>query len=198
MKAGRVLRHAVHGPWGDASRHLPLEELERQLEKLAPPRDRGRLALIVARGDDGSRQTPQRARLTPEGGVPGDAWQRDSAGDLDSQLAVMREDVGRLIANGQPLTLFGDNLIVDLDLSVANLPAGSRLRVGDALVEVTPEPHDGCLKYRQRFGKDALRLTAQHRELRLRGVYWRVIGAGDAAVGDVIEVLRRGPEPAPA
>ena len=75
----------------------------------------------------------------------------------------------------------------------ANLPAGSRVRVGAALLEVTPEPHTGCVKFRQRFGGDALRLTANPRlrELRLRGIYFVVVEAGEVAVGDPIAVLSR-------
>jgi MOSC domain-containing protein YiiM len=106
----------------------------------------------------------------------------------------MRIDVARLFANGQPLFLFGDNLLVDLDLSLANLPTGSRLRLGAAQLEVTPEPHTGCAKFRQRFGADALRFTADRRfrHLRLRGIYLKVVDAGEVALGDSIEVLTRG------
>ena len=106
----------------------------------------------------------------------------------------MRVDVARLMANGQPLSLFGDNLLVDLDLSVANLPTGSRLRLGEAILEVTPEPHTGCVKFKQRFGGDALRLTADRRfrPLRLRGIYAKTVEPGGIALGDPIEVLSRG------
>ena len=148
---------------GDPSRHLSMEELERGLEKLAPPPDVGMLALIVTRGEDRRRETPARVALTREGGVEGDAWVRDCPEKIDAQIAVMRADVAELFANGQPHSLFGDNLLVDLDLSEANLPARSRLRVGAALLEVTPEPHTGCLQFRQRFGADALRLAADRR-----------------------------------
>lgn len=190
-----MMRHASHGPWGDSSRHLSREELERGLAALTPEKDVGTVALIVARADDGHRNTPDRVELTPEGGVPGDAWARDCPEETDAQITMMRSDFAKLVTNGQPLTLPGDNLLVDLDLSSANLPVGSRLRLGDALLEVTPKPHDGCLKFRQRFGKDALRLTADHRELHLRGVYVKVVEAGAVAVGDRIEVLSRGSEP---
>jgi MOSC domain-containing protein YiiM len=185
---------AAYGPRGDAARHLAGEELERRLEELpAPGRDRGALALIVRRRADGVRETPERVQLSPEQGVPGDDWSRRPPRRLDAQLAVMRRDVARLIANGQPLTLFGDNLFVDLDLSAANLPTGSRIRIGDALVEMTPEPHDGCAKFRERFGGDALRLVQAHatRSLNLRGVYWRVIEPGEVSVGSELAVLSR-------
>jgi MOSC domain-containing protein YiiM len=132
-------------------------------------------------------------RLSPEEGVPGDAWSRRPPRDVEAQLAVMRRDVAELLANGQALSLFGDNLFVDLDLSAANLPVGTRLRVGQALVEMTAEPHDGCRKFRGRFGQDALRLVSSRatRDQNLRGVYWRVVEPGEAGTGDPIEVLGR-------
>jgi hypothetical protein len=181
------------GPWGDPARHLPLDALERGLAALDPPRDRGSLELIVARREGGVRDTPERVRLSVAGGVPGDAWQRDMPDRAEAQIAIMRADVARLLANGQPLSLPGDNLLVEIDLSEENLPAGSRLRVGRAVLEVTPEPHTGCRQFRQRFGGDALRLTAdrRHRPLRLRGIYGRVVEPGEVAVGDAVEVLSR-------
>jgi len=194
MRYSRLLRHGTHGPWGDRSRHLSLELLEQGLAKLAPPKDTGELALIVSRGDDGRRETPAQAVITCEGGVPGDAWLRDCPEKIDAQITLMRIDVARLIAGGQPLTLFGDNLLVDLDLSANNLPTGSRLQMGSAILEVTQKPHNGCVKFRQRFGKDALRLTAapELRGLRLRGIYVKVFQAGKIALRDPITVLGRG------
>ena len=186
--------HASHGPWGDSARHLSTDEIERGLEKLAPPADRGTLALIVSRGDDGGRETPGSVRLTCEEGVPGDAWLLDAPEKPDAQITMMRADFGTLVANGQPLSLFGDNLLVDLDLCVENLPTGSRLRLGGALLEVTPEPHTGCMKYRQRFGKQALKITGapRYRDQRLRGIYVKVVEPGEVAVGDAVEVVSRG------
>jgi MOSC domain-containing protein YiiM len=182
------------GPLGDAARHLPLETLESALAALTPPRDRGSVELIVSRGIHERRATPERTVLSPAEGVPGDAWKRKLPQKPGAQISLMRVDVARLIANGQPISLAGDNLFVELDLSVANLPTGSRLRVGRALLEVTPEPHNGCARFRQRFGDAALRLTAapRYRDDRLRGIYARVMEAGEVAVGDGIEVLLRG------
>ena len=114
----------------------------------------------------------------------------------EAQLAVMRTDLAELIANGQSLALFGDNLLVEIDLSDANLPTGSRLRVGAAVVEVTPMPHNGCRKFDARFGSDALRFVNAKptRHLNLRGVYWRVVEAGEVEVGSPIVVLSRPPQ----
>ena len=106
------------------------------------------------------------------------------------QIAVMQADVAELVANGQPLTLFGDSLFLALDLSTPNLPAGSRVRVGGAVLEVTPVPHNGCRKFQGRFGQDALRLVSM-KELRhrnLRGIYMRVVEPGEAGPGDAVEV----------
>ena len=94
----------------------------------------------------------------------------------------------------QPLTIFGDNFFVDLDISAENLPVSTRLRVGEALVEVTSKPHNGCLEFKGRFGQDALRFVqaTKTRDQNLRGVYWRVLDAGGARVGDPIRVISRG------
>ena len=173
--------------------HLPLDELERRLALLSAPDNRGVVELIVSRSDDGTRQTPARVALAPGMGVPGDRWSRGNTPRPDAEITVMRADVARLVGNGQPLTTAGDNLLVHLDLSSANLPAGTRLRAGTALLEVTPLPHTGCAKFAARFGKAALKLTAdpRFRHLRLRGIHVKIVTAGELAPGDVIEVVDR-------
>jgi MOSC domain-containing protein YiiM len=188
------LQREAYGPPGDPSRHRRLAELESGLRALAgAPTSSGRLALIVRRRADGVRETPGRVRLSPDEGVPGDGWRRRPPRDPEAQLAVMRRDVAELIANGQPLSVFGDNLFVDLDISTANLPSGACLRVGSALVEVTAKPHNGCFKFKGRFGQDALSFVQANatRDQNLRGVYWKVVEPGAAAVGDSIEVISR-------
>ena len=182
------------GPPGDPERHPTQAELAAGLGALAmPPADSGRVALIVRRRPDGVRETPGQTRLTPEEGVPGDGWSRRPPRDPEAQLAVMRRDVAELIANGQPLTVFGDNLFVDLDVSAASLPLGTRLQVGSAVVEVTPKPHDGCLKFKQRFGQDALRFVQAKstRDQNRRGIYWKVVESGEVAVGAPIRLISR-------
>lgn len=188
------LRKEAYGPEGDPTRHRPLADLEAGLRALpAAPSDTGRVALIVRRRPDGVRETPARVRLSPAEGVSGDGWNRRPPRDPEAELAVMRRDVAELIANGQPLTLFGDNLFVDLDISTANLPLGTRLRVGEAVVELTAKPHNGCYKFKGRFGEDALFFVQAKptRDQNLRGIYWKVIEAGEVAVGDPIRVLSR-------
>jgi MOSC domain-containing protein YiiM len=181
-------------PRGDPSRHLDLAALEDRHRRLAAgDRDLGRVSLIVRRLPDGARETPMRTRLDVETGVPGDDWVERPPRDPEAQIAVMQTGLATLIANGQPLTTFGDNLFVTLDLSAANLPTGTRIAVGRAVVEVTPKPHNGCSKFDARFGNDALRFV-QARETRdenRRGIYWRVVAPGEVAVGDAVRVLER-------
>jgi MOSC domain-containing protein YiiM len=180
---------------GDAAAFLPLDVLcDRLAAAPAAPRDRGRVVLLVTRvADGGRREQPARVILTAAAGMPGDGWLRKSPDKPEAQLTVMQHGVASLIANGQPLPLFGDNLFLDLDLSAANLPIGSRLRAGAVLLEVTPKPHTGCSKFKGRFGDDALRFVAhpERRHLKLRGIYLRVIEDGEVAVGDPVEILSR-------
>ncbi len=181
---------------GDAGRFRTLAELEGMVDTLpGSHKDGGHIALLMRRGQGGRREIMDRAILTPETGVPGDAWGRAAEPRRDMQIAVMQKDVAEFIANGQPLSLFGDCLILDLDLSAANLPPGSRVRVGGAILEVTPFPHNGCQKFRARFGEDALRFvsTRKLRHRNLRGIYMCVAKEGEVAIGDAVQVLYRSP-----
>jgi MOSC domain-containing protein YiiM len=179
---------------GDPDRFPAFDDLCRALAALPDaPRNTGRIALIVRRLELGRRETPERLRLTPESGVPGDAWSRARQPDPAAQIAVMQVDVARLIANAQPLELFGDSLFFELDLRHENIPPGSRLRAGGAVLDVTPQPHNGCSKFRARFGPDALRFVSdrQLRPRNLRGIYVRVVEPGEVAVDDAVEVIAR-------
>ena len=179
---------------GDPARFLALDLLEARRGELPPaPRDAGRVHLLVKRGPGGEREALVRTRMTRESGIPGDAWSRPPHPAPDTQLAVMQIDIAELIANRQPLTLFGDNLCLELDLSTESLPPGSCLRAGTATLEVTSEPHNGCRKFRERFGDAALRFVSKRelRHLNLRGVYMRVVEDGELAVGDSVQVLSR-------
>jgi len=174
--------------------HLPLAELTERLHALPPPpRGEGEVVLVVARPDTDLRELPERARLTPEGGLDGDRWSARPRPDPESQVTLMRADVAELLADGQPLERFGDNLLVTLDLSEQHLPAGTRLWIGSALCEVTPLPHTGCGKFARRFGADARAVTdaPEFRAQRLRGLHVRVLEPGEVGPGDPIRVASR-------
>ncbi|MDP3985086.1 MAG: MOSC domain-containing protein, partial [Acidimicrobiia bacterium] len=113
------------------------------------------------------------------------------------QLNVMNSRVIALIA-GDPdrWALAGDQLYIDLDLSVENLPVGTRLSIGSAVIELTELPHRGRQKFSGRFGTDALRFVNSEvgYSLRLRGLNARVVIPGTIQRGDVVSRLRAGGE----
>lgn len=99
----------------------------------------------------------------------------------------MNARIAELVAeNGTPVHMVGDNFHVDLDLSEEALPVGTRFRLGEALLEVSPVPHTGCKKFKERFGMDALTWVNDHKDLRLRGMNCRVVEGGAVAVGDAV------------
>ena len=177
--------------------HLSREILEQRFAELPPvPKDEGEVVLVVARPEVNERLIPQRVPLTVDGGVDGDRWAKRENPSPRSQITVIRADVAELVADGQPAALCGDNLQVRLDLSSGNLPAGTRLRVGTALCEVTSHPHTGCGKFEARFGKAARDWanSPEYGEHRLRGIYIRVLDSGEVGPGDRITVLSRPPK----
>lgn len=177
--------------------HLSREILEQRFAQLPPaPKDEGEVVLVVARPETNERLTPERTRLTVEGGVDGDRWGKRENPNPRNQVTVMRADVAQLVADGQPIALCGDNLQVRLDISNSNLPPGTRVRVGTALCEVTPQPHTGCGKFEARFGKEARDWanSPEYSDYRLRGIHFRVLEPGEVGPGDRIEVLSRPPK----
>jgi len=179
---------------GDPAKFQSTEKLYAGLRAMKTPQDRGHVVMVVARGEGGRRTILKSVRLEPNQGIPGDAWERRPKRKPETSITVMQSDVAELIANGQPLELSGDNLYLELDLSKENLPTGSRLRAGQTILEVTPYPHNGCAKFRARFGDDAVDFTAKPelRHLNLRGIYMRVVQGGEVQAGDPVEVISRG------
>ena len=153
------------------------------------PKDGGILKHIVLRLPNEQRATPSQAVLTCTGGVIGDTWGAKPGRSTDRQISVINSRFLEAIAGTTDrMPSSGDNLIVDLDLHVNNLPVGARLRAGEAVLEVTNHPHTGCVKFERRYGKAALDLTNTPEGLaaRLRGLLVRVIQGGEVRVGDTI------------
>ncbi len=173
------------------------EDLDTHMPELrALPTASGTLELIVVRPREGERETPLTAELTLDDGLVGDRWEPsvgdDGRPDRHNQLTIASSHLLGLIAEPERWALAGDNLVVDIGLDKASLPAGTRLAIGDTVVvEISEEPHTGCAKFSARFGSDALKFinSPEGRELRLRGLNAQVVVPGTVSTGDAIRRL---------
>ena len=155
----------------------------------ASPKDIGVLKLIVLRLPGEQRSMPLHAMLSTINGVEGDRWNLKPGANPLSQVSVMNARFLEAIAGGaERMNLAGDNLVVDFNLEESNLPTGTRLRIGQALIEVTNLPHTACKKFLGRYGKEAQALanSAEGQALHLRGLYARVVQGGEVRLGDAI------------
>jgi hypothetical protein len=182
--------------------HLTMEALEAGLEWIRQsPRDEGALEMIVRRPRTGEREVLTEGELDPVAGLVGDTWRTrgsprtpDGSSHPGMQLNIMNSRVIALVAqNRDRWQLAGDQLFVDMDLSAENVPPGTRLALGSAIIEVTALPHTGCHKFVARFGSDAGRFVNSpvRRQLQLRGVNARVVQRGTIRIGDVTRKLAR-------
>lgn len=163
------------------------------------PTDGGRVELLVLRPDRERRQLVDEVALDPAIGVAGDNWAArpsrstpDGSADPEDQVTIMSTRVLAAIAPDRDAwPLAGDQVYVDADLSAANLPAGTRVALGTAILVISEKPHTGCAKFSERFGSDALRWinSPVGRELRMRGVNARIERAGVVRVGDALRKL---------
>lgn len=169
--------------------HLDSAALEKIVEHiLQSPRDAGELKLIVRRPAVDQRETLAQARLDETSGLVGDNWSTRSKVDPDMQLNIMNARVANSVAQTpERWPLAGDQLFIDLDLSRENLPPGTQIALGDAIIEVTEPPHTGCKKFAARFGVDALVFvnSGRGKQLNFRGICARVVKSGDIKLGDL-------------
>ena len=181
-------------------RHRTVAELEPHLDHLAAsPKDVGVLELVVCRPAKGRRRVLDDGVLDAEVGLVGDSWSSrpgrtpDGSPHPDKQVTLMNARMVALLSS-EPAeqALAGDQLYVDLDLSKANLPAGTRLAIGSAVVEVTAPPHLGCPIFVRHFGEQAMHFVNSKagRAMRLRGANARVVTGGPVRAGDKVTVQR--------
>ena len=177
--------------------HRSLDQLRAFVPHIAEaPRAQGTVRLVVRRPAVGVREVLEAGRLLPEEGLAGDTWRAracsrsaDGSPRPDMQITLMSvRAIAAICPDDTRWPLAGDQLFVDLDLSGENLPPGTRLAIGDSVLEVTAQPHTGCGKFIERFGVDAMKWvnSTEGRALNLRGIYAKVVIAGQIRVGDTI------------
>ncbi len=145
--------------------------------------------MIVARPDVGERKPLEEAELSTEVGLVGDNWLARDTAVPEAQITLMNSRIIQLLTQDREhWPLAGDQLFVDFDISMENLPPGQQIRIGTALLEISELPHTGCKKFMARFGEDALAFisTPEGRAQRMRGVNARVIQGGAIRVGDAV------------
>lgn len=169
---------------------VTLHDLEAGLDEIRQsPQDAGRLTFIVRRPAVSEREVVEEASLDVSRGLVGDRWSPRHDPDAYAQLTLMNARViARLTPDRSQWAAAGDQLFVDFDLSAMNAPPGTRLAIGSAIIEITPEPHTGCRKFIARFGEDAAKFvnSPTGRALNLRGVNARVVSSGTIRVGDAV------------
>lgn len=181
------------------NQYVSVVDLEASLENISQsPNRQGSVELIVCRPQVNARKELEVCELTIQEGLVGDIWKKmlDKGSNKyvnpDTQLALINSRVIKAITHDQSKwQLAGDQFYVDFDLSKNNVPTGTQLKIGTAIIEVTKEPHTGCNKFSKRFGKDAVKFVNSSigQSLNLRGVYAKVIAPGQVEIGSGISKL---------
>jgi MOSC domain-containing protein YiiM len=177
--------------------HFALEDLWTKLEHIQQsPKNSGRVELIIRRPTTEEREIITQGQLIPTSGLEGDNWRErgstsmpDGSANPEAEITLMNARVIQaLTADKTRWALAGDQFFVDFDLSEENIPAGVRLAIGSAIVEVSSLPHNGCKKFSERFGVDALKFIslAENKPLRMRGINAKIVQAGEVKQGDLI------------
>ena len=177
--------------------YLSMEELEAGLDHIRQaPTDQGILKMIVRRPNVDEREVLQTGELDTEQGLVGDTWNvrvnthsKDGLASVNKQITIMNaRSVALLAQSEERWPLAGDQLFVDMDLSDDNIPPGTQLAIGSAIVQVSPDPHSGCNKFSARFGVEAMKFvnSPEGKRLHLRGINTRVIQPGIIQVGDTV------------
>ena len=180
--------------------HLTTAELEGGVDHIRQsPKDVGTLEMIVRRPRIDAREVLVEGELDLELGLVGDTWLErgssrtaDGSAHPDMQLNVINARLLDLVAQDKARwSLAGDQLVVDFDLSEANIPPGTQLALGSAIIEVTAQPHTGCAKFVARFGREAMLFVNSPlgKQLHLRGINARVVRPGTIRQGDEVRKL---------
>ena len=180
--------------------YLSMSQLEAGMDDIrSAPKDRGTLKMIVQRPREDERVVVDQGELSLSEGLVGDNWKTrgnkhtpDGSASLYAQITIMNARCTALLAQSEERWgLAGDQLYVDFDLSDENIPPGTRIAIGSAILEVSAEPHTGCKKFSARFGVDAMKFvnSPEGKRLHLRGINAKVIRGGIIHVGDVVKKI---------
>lgn len=184
----------------DAVLHISTAELEAGMPYIRQsPQDEGAVKMIVRRPQEDAREVVEEAQLSLTDGLAGDNWisrgsrhTPDGSANREAQITMMNARmIERIAQSEEDWPLAGDQLYVDLNLSDDNIPPGTRLAIGSAVLEVSAVPHSGCRKFSDRFGVEAMKFvnSPEGKQLHLRGINTRVVQAGTVHVGDVVKKL---------
>lgn len=180
--------------------YLSMMELEAGLDYIRQaPKDHGTLKMIVCRPNVDERAVLQEGRLDLLEGLVGDTWKvrgsrhtQDGSANLHAQITVMNARAIALLAQHEERwALAGDQLYIDFDLSEDNIPPGTQLAIGSAIIEVSAQPHAGCKKFSDRFGVEAMKFanSPEGKRLHLRGINAKVVQAGVICIEDVVKKI---------
>jgi hypothetical protein len=180
--------------------YLSVTELEAGMDHIRQsPKEQGVLKMIVRRPDVDEREVIYEGQLNTTEGLEGDTWKTrgsshtaDGSSNVNAQITVMNARAIALLAQDEGnWPLAGDQLYIDMDLSDDNIPPGTKLAIGSAIIEVSLQPHSGCKKFSSRFGVEAMKFvnSPDGKRLHLRGINTRVVQAGTIRVGDLIKKI---------
>ena len=166
----------------------------------AAPKTDAPIAVLCFRPGLNQRLFPSSLTLTRAEGIPGERWLTmpwlrldDGSPDPRIQVSILPQRVLDLMWRDRTATAHpGDTIVADLDCGIANLPEGTLIQTGSAVLQVSGIFNEGCIKWKARFGADARAFidAPGHPDLRLRGVLCAVVQDGVVALTDHLQVLR--------
>ena len=179
-------------------RMITLTELRDALPHVvAAPKTDAPIRGLCLRPALGQRVFPERISMTKAQGIPGERWATtpwmrlaDGSPDPRIQVSILQSRVMDLVWQDRNQPHPGDPIVADLEMSEANLPVGTLLQAGTAVLRVSDVWNDPCAKWKVRYGTDAYDWVRSSPHLRLRGILCAVEVDGEVGLADRLQVLR--------